>query len=216
MKADKVRLKDVAYGIIIPVIVGLVIVAFPAVFKVALDSWFPPPTVTLTGSPYAFITTLLTVNLAMVVVFSIPLILGLVWNRWAGGAAGFVVGAIYYCAYAGYYTSLTGLNMWRDPSLMGNFIVGAMLVGYIAGSLNKGSSKITHMLASGLTAAVIVGMLQFFFNATVALYGAAKYSTNNPVNAFLLTMLPNLLLGVIAPLVGKVVTWYGMYPAKHH
>ncbi len=216
MEANKIKLKDIAYGVIIPIIIGIVIVAFPAVFKVALDSWFPPPTVTLAGSPYAFITTLLTVNLAMIVVFSIPLILGLVWNKWAGGAAGFIVGAIYYCAYSGYYTALTNFNMWRDPSLIGNFIVGAMLVGYIAGSLNKGSSKITRMLASGLTAATIVGLLQFLFNATVALYGATKYSTNNPVNAFLLTILPNLLLGVIAPLVGKVVTWYGMYPAKHH
>ncbi len=43
------------------------------------------------------------------IVLGIPLVLGLLWNKWAGGAAGFIMGGIYYVAnaglYTGYYTS---------------------------------------------------------------------------------------------------------------
>ena len=45
------------------------------------------------------------------IVLGIPLVLGLLWNKWAGGAAGFITGGAYYLAsaglYTGYYASLT-------------------------------------------------------------------------------------------------------------
>ena len=37
------------------------------------------------------------------IVLGIPLVLGLLWNKWAGGAAGFIMGGIYYVASAGLY-----------------------------------------------------------------------------------------------------------------
>ena len=40
------------------------------------------------------------------IILGIPLVLGLLWNKWAGGAAGFVMGGIYYVANAGQYNGL--------------------------------------------------------------------------------------------------------------
>ncbi len=215
METEKFKLKDIGYGLVIPILVGLLIVAFPAVLRPALDSWFPPPSMTSAGSPYAFVTVILTHGFAQMVVFAIPLLLGLTWNKWAGGAAGFIMGTMYYLAYSGYFTSITTLNMWRDPSFIGNYIVCGVLIGYIAGSLNNGSFNFKRMLGAGLTAAITVGILQFIFNVTVALYGASTMSASNPGNALFLTMLPNILLGIIGPIVAKVMTWYGLYPMRH-
>jgi hypothetical protein len=215
VETEKFKLKDIGYGLVIPILVGLLIVAFPAVLRPALDSWFPPPSMTSAGSPYAFVTVILTHGFAQMVVFAIPLLLGLTWNKWAGGAAGFIMGTMYYLAYAGYFTSITTLNMWRDPSFIGNYIVCGILVGYIAGALNNGSFNFKRMLGAGMTAALTVGILQFIFNVTVALYGASEMSASNPGNALFLTMLPNILLGIIAPIIAKVMTWYGLYPMRH-
>jgi hypothetical protein len=216
LETEKFKLKDIGYGLVLPILVGLLIVAFPAVLRPALDSWFPPPSMTSAGSPYAFVTVVLTHGFAQMVVFAIPLLLGLTWNKWAGGAAGFIMGTLYYLAYAGYFTSVTGgLNMWRDPSFIGNYIVCGVLVGYIAGSLNNGSFNFKRMLGAGMTAALTVGFLQFFFNGYVALYGASAMTMGNPGDALFKTMLPNILLGVIAPVIGKVMTWYGLYPTRH-
>jgi hypothetical protein len=214
VETEKFKLKDIGYGLVIPILVGLLIVAFPAVLRPALDSWFPPPSMTSAGSPYAFVTVILTHGFAQMVVFAIPLLLGLTWNKWAGGA-GFIMGTMYYLAYSGYFTSITTLNMWRDPSFIGNYIVCGVLIGYIAGSLNNGSFNFKRMLGAGLTAAITVGILQFIFNVTVALYGASAMSASDPGNALFLTMLPNILLGIIGPVVAKVMTWYGLYPMRH-
>jgi hypothetical protein len=209
MEPEKFKLKDIGYGLIIPIIVGLIIVAFPALIRPALDSWFPP------GSPNAFLTVIFTHGFAQMIVFAVPLILGLIWNKWAGGAAGFITGTLYYLAYAGYFTSITTLNMWRDPSFIGNYIVCGVLIGYIAGALNGGSSSFKRMLGSGLTAAITVGVLQFVFNISVALYGASSMSASDPGYALFLVMLPNLILGFIAPIIAKVMTWYGLQPMRH-
>ncbi len=40
------------------------------------------------------------------IILGVPLILGLLWNKWAGGAAGFIMGGIYYVANAGQYNGL--------------------------------------------------------------------------------------------------------------
>jgi hypothetical protein len=209
LEPEKFKLKDIGYGLVVPILVGLLIVAFPAVLRPALDNAFPA-----SGS-YAFLTVIFTHGFAQMIVFAIPLILGLTWNRWAGGAAGFIMGTAYYLAYAGYFTSITQLNMYRDPSFIGNYIVCGVLIGYITGSLANGTSNFKRMLGSGLTAALTVGILQFVFNLSIALYGASAMSASDPGNALFLTMLPMIILGFIGPIVAKVMTWYGLQPLKH-
>jgi hypothetical protein len=236
LETEKFKLKDIAYGLVVPVLVGLIIIAFPAILRPALDSWFPPPDMMTgsAGSPYAFLTAIFTHGFAQMVIFAIPLILGLVWNKWAGGAAGFLMGTLYYVANAGYnimVSSITGIqvvqafgiealdaslfpNLFADPSFIGNYIVGGILVGYITGSLSNGSYSFKRMLGAGLTAAITVGVLQFILNMTVA-YGAWM-SQGDPFQAFYLVMLPMAILGVLGPVIAKVMTWYGLQPVKHY
>jgi hypothetical protein len=209
LETEKFKLKDIGYGLILPIIVALIIVAFPAVLRPFLDGIFPP------GDPNAFVTVILTHGFAQMVVFAIPLILGLVWNKWAGGAAGFITGGMYYLAYAGYFGIPPDYNFYRDPSFIGNYLVCGVIIGYIAGSLNNGSFNFKRMLGAGLTAAITVGILQFFFNYYVALYGANLMTQSDPAYSLFLTMLPNIILGFIAPVVAKVMTWYGAYPMRH-
>ncbi len=233
MEAEKFRLKDIAYGLVVPLIVGLIIVAFPAILRPALDGIFPPPDMMTgaAGHDLAFITVIFTHGFSLMVMFAIPLILGLVWNKWAGGCAGFILGTLYYVAFAGYNMaentanflpfviadpSLAATylpNLYADASFIGNYIVGGILVGYIAGGLNNGSFNFKRMLGAGLTAAITVGVLQFVFNITVAF--GAWMSASDPLNAAFLTMLPMIILGVLAPIIAKVMTWYGLAPTRH-
>lgn len=223
METEKFKLKDIGFGLVVPVIVGLIIVAFPAILRPALDSWFPPPNMMTgdPGSPYAFLTVIFTHGFAQMVMFAVPLILGLLWNKWAGGCAGFIMGTLYYMGMAGYniMTSLKSFgieytyNLYADPSFIGNYIVGGILVGYVAGALNNGSYSFKRMLGAGLTAAILVGVLQFVFNITVAF--SAWMTAGDPLNAAFLTMLPMIILGIIAPIVAKVMTWYGIAPMRH-
>ena len=156
------------------------------------------------------------------VMFAIPILVGLIWNKWAGGAAGFLLGTLYYLAYASYYS--VGITadfgapyypggLFRDPSFIGDYIVGGLIIGYIAGALNNKSQNFKRMLGAGLTAAITVGVYQYVLNYTVSF---AKYmTTNDPLYSLFITLLPMIILGVIAPVIAKVMTWYGLYPGGH-
>lgn len=231
MEVEKFKLKDLAYGLVVPILVGLLIVAFPAILRPALDSWFPPANMITgaAGSDWAVITTILTHGFALILVFAIPVLLGLLWNKWAGGAAGFIMGTLYYLAFAGYTITSNMLtfaqidpatafaysrNLYADPSFIGNYIVGGVLIGYIAGALANGSFNFKRMLGAGLTAAITVGVMTFVLNYTVS-YGAWM-TQNDPLYAFSTTMLPMVILGIIAPVIAKVMTWYGLQPTRHY
>jgi hypothetical protein len=236
-------MKDVLWGLVIPILVGLLIVAFPAIFRPGLDHLFPAANMATgaAASDFAVITTILTHGFALIVVFAIPVVLGLLWNKWAGGAAGFIMGTLYYIAFASYNNwqdmlnflpyavtkvngTVTGIsgdklhslmpNLFADSSFIGNYIVGGILIGYIAGALCNGSPSFKRMLGAGLTASLTVGILSFVFNYTVS-YGA--YMTQGkPLYALFITLLPLIILGIIAPVISKVMTWYGITPHGGH
>ncbi len=221
METEKFKLADILYGLVIPILVGLLIVAFPAVIRPGLDHYFPGPNMATgaAGSPYSFLTPIFTHGFALMVMFAVPLILGLIWNKWAGGAAGFMLGTLLYLGEAGYNIQYSVVNfgsspnLFADPSFIGNYIIGGILIGYIAGGLNNGSMNFKRMLGAGLTAALTVGVLTFVFNMTIAY--AAFMSQSDPPNALFLAMLPMIILGIIAPIIAKVMTWYGLQPVRH-
>ena len=68
---------DILYGILVPLIVVLIIVALSRVSYVLGFS-------SLSGAVYGIIMELE----ELTVIVAVPLVLGLVWNRWAGGASG--------------------------------------------------------------------------------------------------------------------------------
>jgi hypothetical protein len=233
METEKFKLKDIGYGFVVPLLVGLLIVAFPAILRPALDSWFPAPNMMTgaAGSSYAFITVIFTQGFSLIVMFAVPVILGLVWNKWAGGAAGFLLGTLYYVAYAGYNMAentknFLGFviadpslahsylpNLYADPSFIGDYIVCGILVGYIAGALNNGSFNFKRMLGAGITAALTAGFLQYIFNYYISF--GAWMTQGDPLYAFWTTLLPMVVLGVLTPIIAKVMSWYGLSPRGH-
>ena len=226
-ETEKFKLSDILYGLVVPVLIAILIIAFPAILRPALDSWFPPGD-PLTGegaSSYAFLTVIFTHGFASMVIFGIPLLFGLIWNKWAGGGVGFITGSLYYVAFAGWnimwtinnYATTMGVentpNLYADPSFIGNYIVGSILIGYIAGALNNKSVNFKRMLGASLTATITVGVIQFILNMTVAT--GAWMAQGNPGFALFTVMLPAILLGIIVPIIAKVMTWYGLQPMRH-
>jgi hypothetical protein len=105
-------------------------------------------------------------------------------------------------------------NLWADPSFIGNWIVGGIIIGYIAGALNSKSMSFKRMLGAGLTASIAVAVLQFTLNMTVA--SGAWMAQADPGFALFTVMLPGILLGIIAPILAKVMTWYGLMPGSRY
>lgn len=205
----KFKLSDILYGLVVPLIVGIIIIAFPLVISSAVKGIIPFP-LGLAGAE-------------IILTFAIPLFMGLIWNKWAGGATGFLLGTVYYLASAGYnyvlnqvlYSvgdyaadkALLQYNLWSDLTQIG-FIITAMLVGYIAGALNNKSISFKRMLGASLTAAVTVGVFAFCIKTT------SPMVTDYPYVAFI-TLLPMIIFAVIVPIVAKVFTWYGIMPGRH-
>ena len=245
METGKFKLMDIAYGIGIPIILVLLIFVL-AMYVNPSGSNHILGVSGLSGT----IAVILTQGFAQMIVLGIPLVLGLLWNKWAGGAAGFVMGGIYYVAAAGQYnglfgamqsttisisnstlagiangtvTSITGVtsqpyNFYGDLSML-FYLVNAVIIGYMAGSLSGGSTNFKRMLGAGLTASITVAIIQALLNYYVSLAPARSMAQGNwvadPVNAFVIAFVPGIALGVIVPILAKVMTWYGLQPQRH-
>jgi len=205
METEKFKMSDILYGAVLPIIIGLVIVAFATVIRGFLVSNLPME------SPIPHI---LTFGFAQMILFGVPLLLGLIWNKWAGGAAGFIMGTLYYLGMAGYSTvtylqyGMT-VNFYADASLI-VYIVTGILMGYVGGALNNKSTKLKRMLGAGLTASIATGLIMFMVNIALAIEVSRNMATADPAYSFFLTMLPQVILGILIPVIAKVFTWYGL------
>lgn len=215
MAENKIKVSDIFGGIIIPLILVLLIYVLAVYVNV--------------GGQYHVlgqdvIGVILTNGFAQMIILGVPMVLGLLWNKWAGGAAGFIMGGLYYVASAGQYNGLlatagvTTYNYFGDISML-FYLVNAVIIGYMAGALNNGSTNFIRMIGSGLTAAMVTAFIQAYMNTTVALeYGrkmALDQWANDPLMAIVTGFVPSIALGVIVPILAKVMTWYGMQPQKH-
>jgi hypothetical protein len=220
METEKFKITDILYGIVIPIIL-VALIFFLAIYVNPSGTQHILGTEGIGGT----IGIVLTQGFAQMIVLGVPIILGLLWNKWAGGAAGFIMGGMYYVASAGLYTGYfqATQNYYSDMATLG-YLVTAIVVGYMAGALNNGSTNFKRMLGAALTPAIIVAVIQVFLNYNFALdpskamaqalwldtsLGAAG------VYAFVISFVPNIALGVIIPIIAKVMTWYGIQPAKH-
>jgi len=78
-------INDVIWGIGVPLIIALLIIAFPTVIGPVLR--IVDPSWTLEG--------IIVYGLPeMVCIVAVPMLIGLVWNQWAGGASGFLLGVL--------------------------------------------------------------------------------------------------------------------------
>ena len=85
---------------------------------------------------------------------TINVFLRLLWNQWAGGASGLLLGGIYAFSVSVAY------GAWNDISVLG-CVAGAMLIGYIAEAMNKDSYSFRIMIISGLTAGIFGSLVLF-------------------------------------------------------
>ncbi len=99
METPKFKLADILYGIVIPLILVLLIY----VLAIYVNPSGSHHVLGVSGLA-STIGVILTQGFAQMIVLGIPLVLGLLWNKWAGGAAGFIMGGMYYVAKAGLYT----------------------------------------------------------------------------------------------------------------
>jgi hypothetical protein len=193
------KLNDVLYGIVVPCVVALLIVAFPYYLGPNLDATLRAILV------YGLGEAILTIG--------VPMFFGLIWNQWAGGASGFLLGSI-YALYVNDVFAASGVftpeGMVGDISTLG-YVVCAMLTGYIAGAMNKGSFSFKRMLVAGIVSG-IVGGLFLLWTQLISPVGMVKME--EIAYHLFINLLPRIIYGVVIPLIAKVFSWYGITPKR--
>lgn len=174
------NLYNVLFGVVIPTIVAFLIVGISMSSSAAAI-----------GLKY--------ILLEAIVVVGVPMLIGLVWNQWAGGASGFLMGSLYALYFADQVYASKGSG---DISLLGN-LVSAMLIGYVAGALNKRSSSYKRMLIAGVTAGIVGSFVVVFSSNFSSILGPA--TLGGSVTSFL----PRVLAGIIVPLVARAFLTHG-------
>lgn len=193
----KLKISDILYGVVVPSIVAALIVIFPAYLKPILDPSLQA--ILVDGLAEA------------ILVIGVPMLFGLLWNRWAGGASGFILGSIYalyvndmFVYYSQFYPQYTP----NDISTLG-YIVCAMLTGYMTGALNKGSFGLRRMLVAGLVSGIIGGFF-LLWTQIISPFGMVT----DIYYALFITLLPRIIYGILIPIIAKVFIWYGMLPRR--
>lgn len=193
---------DLIFGIIVPILVAFVIVAFPTYLGPVLldiDPEYTLNAIFVDGLGEAILTV------------GIPLFLGLLWNQWAGGASGFLLASIYALYVNDTFAAmgLFGENMMiGDISNLGYVICG-ILTGYMAGALNRGSYSFRRMLIAAFISA-ITGGLFLLWTQLISPFGMV---TDLPYTLFI-TMLPRIIYAVIIPIFATVFNWFGITPKQ--
>ena len=193
---------DIIYGIIVPLIVVLAIVGLSLVSSSLMSSGG------MSGSSGIVIGIISEIE-ELVITVAVPLLLGLVWNRWAGGVSGFLMGSVWsiwyavkYGLYTGAFRGGGGINL--GPTLLG-WVLSAMLIGYMAGALNKHSENFRRMLIVGIGTTAVGG----FF-----LLGMFQLSPSNVVpfdfSGFAINVATRIAAGAIVAIIAKVFMWYGV------
>jgi len=147
---------EISLCLVLPLIFGVLIIAFPTVIadllapiKLYLPTW-------LWGGSEIPLQYILTFGVTQgMLSCGIPIFIGLAWNRWAGGASGFLLSLLYTVSMAAYFGD------WFVPTVdwLG-IIVSGMLAGYIAGALMarsrmRGDTSLKSMLIAGIVGAIV-------------------------------------------------------------
>ena len=168
------KVSQLLFGIVIPTVIAFLIIGIAISTSIAA-----------TAIKY--------ILLEAIVVVAVPMLIGLVWNRWAGGATGFLMGSLYTLYFADQlYASQGSL----DISLIGN-LVSAMLIGYVAGALSKRSGSLKRLLIAGVVAGFMGSLIVVFTSNYSAILGPVT------LGGSVTTFLPRVLAGVIVPLVAR-------------
>ncbi|MCW4016561.1 MAG: hypothetical protein NWF06_09340 [Candidatus Bathyarchaeota archaeon] len=205
------KLNDILWGIIIPVIVGFLIIIFPTELRSIIndvDSSGILNSILVDGLGEALLTV------------GIPMFAGLVWNKWAGGGAGFMLGSIYALYVNDTFAALGAFDantmMVGEISNLG-YVVCAMLTGYIAGALNRDSFSFRRMVVAGLVAGIIGGMFLLWtqlISPFGMVTGDSLFTGDLTENSLFLNLLPRLIYGILVPLFATLFGWFGISPKQ--
>ncbi len=179
-KWNEWKFADLVFGVVVPTIVAFLIVGL------SLQS-----SSEAIGLKY--------ILLEAIVVIGVPMLVGLIWTQWAGGVTGFLMGGFYGLYFADQVYASSGSG---DISLLGN-LVSAMLIGYVAGALNKRSRSYKRMIASGVTAGIMGSLIVVFASNFSSILGPATLVGS--VTSFL----PRVLAGILVPFVAKIFLRHG-------
>ncbi|MFX0200130.1 MAG: hypothetical protein ACFFCW_28755 [Candidatus Hodarchaeota archaeon] len=204
---------DISVCLVLPLIFGVLIIAFPTVIadflatiKVSFPSW-------LWGGPEIPLQHIFTFGVAQgLLSCGIPVFLGLAWNRWAGGASGFLLSMLYTLSSAAYF------GEWFIPTVdwLG-LIVSGMLAGYIAGALMmrsrmRGSTSLKSMLIASIVAAIVAIV---FTTQTYIWYSPMFKTSINGMTyldgvsySYFINVVIYGLWAIIGAIVAKVASWF--------
>ena len=219
-KADKLLgwiFSDISLGIIVPIIVGVLILAFPAVIKPFLTTVhisFPP---WIWGGPEIPLEHILTIGTAEAILTGgVPAVLGLIRGKWAGGASGFLCSMLFTVGMAAYY------GQYFVPTLdwLG-VIVSGMLMGYITGALmewfmRRGSIGLKWMLLAALVGAIVAVIFTtqtYLWFSPMAQMGTMSYWDNVGLAYFTYAAIYGIW-AILAVVAAKVAYWYGVMPGQ--
>jgi ABC-type cobalamin transport system permease subunit len=172
-KWNEWKFGDLVFGVVVPTIVAFLIIG-----------------ISIQSSPGA--TGLKYILLEAIVVVAVPMLIGLIWNQWAGGATGFLMGGLYTLYFADQVYASQGSG---DISLLGN-LVSAMLIGYIAGALNKRSDSYKRMLVAGVTAGIMGSLVVVLASNFSSILGPA--TLEGSALSFVLRVLAGILVPIVA------------------
>ena len=206
------NLNDVLWGIIVPVIVGFLIIIFPHELSKVFAELDPELTLNaifVDGLAQAILTV------------GIPLFAGLIWNQWAGGATGFLLGSIYalyvndtYAAYAFLNPggAFNNMMMLAGSISILAYVVSAMLAGYMSGALNRGSMSFRRMLVAAMIAVLVASTFELWsglLDGTMI-----GHTLDDVLEAAFFIYLPKIVYGIIMPLLVTVFGWFGISPKQ--
>jgi len=203
---------DLSLCIVLPLIFGVLIIAFPTVIsdflatiKISLPSW-------LWGGEEVPLQYIFTIGITQgLLSCGIPIFLGLAWSRWAGGASGFLLSVLFTLSMGVYYGMALNTVDWIG------LIVSGMLAGYIAGSLMmrfrmRGSTSLKSMLIASIVPAIVA----IIFTTTTYVWYSDMFA---PINGsvidgitysyFIYTVIYGLW-AILAAIVAKVASWFGI------
>ena len=205
------KLSDILWGIIIPVIVGFLIIIFPtelANILMDVDPSYTLNAILVDGLGEALLTV------------GIPMFAGLIWNKFAGGGAGFITGSVYALyvndTFAGMGAFSAHSGMVGDISNLG-YVVCAMMTGYMAGSLNRDSFSFRRMIIAALIASIIGGLF-LLWTQIISPFGMVSVDSlvtgDIANNTLFLNLLPRIIYSIIVPLFATLFGWFGISPKQ--
>jgi hypothetical protein len=208
---------EISLGVVIPILIGVLILAFPTVIEdllatihISLPEW-------LWGGTEVPLQHILTIGTAEAILTGgIPAVLGLIKGKWAGGASGFLCSLLFTVSMGVYY------GEWFVPTAdwLG-VILSGMLMGYITGALmesfiRRGKIGFKWMLLATVVAAIVAVIFTtqtyiWFSPMFASSIDGMSYWDAVGLGYFTYAAIYGVW-AILAVIAAKVAYWYGIMP----